>query len=119
MADPSPALPPRLYLNHDVSKVAAEALRREGFDVVAAEEAGMADASDADQLRHATEQGRALVSFNVRDYPSIHSEYLREGRGHCGIVLSRQLAVRDTIRALRALLTSRVPDELKNHLAWL
>ena len=110
---------PRLYLNHDVSPVAGEALRRQGYDVVAAQEVGMADASDEEQLLRAAAEQRSLVSFNVRDYPALHLEFLKHGRTHFGIVLSKQLSVRDTIRALHDLLNSATREDLENQLRWL
>lgn len=118
MIDAARSAAPRLYLNHDVSKVAAEALRREGYDVVAAEEVAMEAASDEEHLLRAAAEGRTLVSFNVGDYCELHVRFLREGRSHWGIALSKQRGIRDTIRSLRRLLTSRTVEDLRNQLLW-
>ena len=119
MTGPAPSTRPRLYLNHDVSSSAAEALRREGYEVVAAQELGMEKASDEEHLVRAAAEGRVLVSFNTRDYPRLHAEFLKQGRAHAGIALSKQLDVRNTIRALRHILTTTDADEWKNLVNWL
>ena len=119
MTEPPSAPTPRLYLNHDVPKTAAEALRSEGYDVVATDEVGLADASDEEQLAWAAKEGRTLVSFNVRDYPSLHLKYLQEELFHSGIVLSKQMGIKETIRALKVLLTTTTPEDLKSQLRWL
>jgi predicted nuclease of predicted toxin-antitoxin system len=109
----------RLFLDHDVSRVAAEALRDDGFDVIAASEVGREAAADEEQLEFSASQGRVLVSFNVRDYPAIHLRWLDEGRKHAGILLSKQMSVRETIRALKRVLTTRTAEELENQMLWL
>lgn len=110
---------PKLYLNHDVHKSAADILRREGFDVVATGEVGLGTATDEEQLEFATKERRALVSFNVRDYPSIHVEWSAKGKEHWGVILSRQLPLRETLQRLRALLGGFAAEDLKSQLRWL
>ena len=109
----------RLYLNHDVSATAAEALRKRGYDVVAAQELGMSAASDEDHLKRAASDGRTLVSFNVEDYPTLHARFLGQGKSHSGIILSKQLGIKETIRGLETFLRSHTPDQLKDQLLWL
>lgn len=110
---------PKLYLNHDVHKSAAGILRCEAFDVVATGEVGLQRASDEQQLDFAAKEQRALVSFNVCDYPSIHAEWAVKGKDHWGVVLSRQLPLRETLQRLRALLAANSAEDLKNQLRWL
>jgi predicted nuclease of predicted toxin-antitoxin system len=119
MTGTSPAGQPRLYLNHDVSAAAAEALRARGYDVVAAQEVGMERASDEEHLARAAAKGRVLVSFNVRDYPTLHATFVKEGRPHAGILLSRQVGVKATIRKLEHVLTTKTAEELRNDIRWL
>lgn len=110
---------PKLYLNHDVHKSAAESLRREGFDVVATGEVGLSTATDEEQLEFAAKEHGALVSFNVCDYPSIHSDWSAKGKEHWGVIMSRQLPLKETLQRLRALLQAFSDDDLKNQLRWL
>ena len=65
MTGASPASQPRLYLNHDVSAAAAEALRARGYDVVAAQEVGMERASDEEHLARAAAEGRVLRALRT------------------------------------------------------
>ena len=59
----------RLYFDEDsMSQSLAMALRSRGIDVLTAHEAGTLEASDEEQLRFATSEGRAVYSFNVRDF---------------------------------------------------
>jgi hypothetical protein len=66
------------------------ALRIRGVDVTTALEQGMIRLDDADHLELASTQGRALYSFNMRDYQGLNIEYLSEGKHHGGIILAQQ-----------------------------
>jgi hypothetical protein len=50
---------------------------------------GMIRRKDEEHLSWATDQGRALYSFNVGDYHEIHTEWTTAGRNHAGIILAR------------------------------
>jgi hypothetical protein len=58
---------PVLYLDEDVVPGLARLLRGHGHDVVSAYERGRQGVSDEDQLRDATAEGRALLTFNYPD----------------------------------------------------
>ena len=56
----------RLYLDEDTTAIALIiALRARGIDVQTAEEPQMRGRTDEEQLRYATDQGRAIYSFNI------------------------------------------------------
>src|SRR5438045_2211956 len=74
---PSPE-PPKLYLNEHLSPRLAAQLRRHGFDALSSHEAQMRAQPDADQLRFAASQKRALVTFNFADFSDLHERYLVE-----------------------------------------
>ncbi len=57
----------RLYLDEDVHKRVAVALRLRHFDVVSAHEVGRCGLSDAEQLTFAAAEGRTLFSYNTAD----------------------------------------------------
>ena len=69
-------------------------LRSRGIDIVTAADAGMIRRKDEEHLSLATVQGRALYSFNVRDYHEIHTEWAATGRLHAGIILASRSATR-------------------------
>ena len=109
----------RLYLDEDIHKLVAEAMRLRGFDVVSVFEAGLCGLDDSEQLAHAATEHRAIVTFNIADYVKLHLEYLASGKEHYGIILSEQISIGEIIRRLLALLNKFTADELKNNLWWL
>ena len=81
----------RLYLDADAQRGSlALALRLRGVNIETANEAGLQDGLDPQQLAHAAEQGRALYSFNIGDFMPFHTAYSSEGRTHAGIILAPQ-----------------------------
>jgi len=114
-----PGLLAKLYLDEDIHKRVAYALRLRGFDVVSTSEVGNTGLSDSEQLAYAVAEKRALVTFNVVDYVKLNKEYLLLGKDHYGIVVSSQLPIGETIRRLLGLLNKLSADRLKNTLLWL
>jgi hypothetical protein len=66
------------------------ALRSRAIDVVTSLEAGMNARDDESHLTLAASQGRILVSANVRDFASLHREWLEQNRSHSGILIVPQ-----------------------------
>ena len=60
MADPV-----RFYFDQHLPGIAVAALRRRGVDVLTAHEAGTCGNPDDEQLRFATANGRAMVTFDA------------------------------------------------------
>lgn len=91
-------------------------LRSRGVDVVTAGDAGMIRREDEDHLTWAADQGRALYSFNVRDFHEIHTEWMIRGRNHCGIVLAQQrrYATGEQIRRLLRLMGGVTAEAMRN-----
>lgn len=78
---------PALLLDEMLSPEVAVRLRERGHDVVATvAEDGLRALSDADLLAHATEQGRCLVTCNVKDFLTIARAWAAFGQSHGGIV---------------------------------
>jgi hypothetical protein len=81
----------RLYLDEDsMSHSLAVALRHHNVDVLTPLETALTNVSDEEQLIYATRQGRCIYSFNVQDYCRFHSDFLRVGKSHAGIILAQQ-----------------------------
>src|SRR5690348_5624799 len=85
----------RLYFDRHIMARLAVDLRGRGFDVRTTEEAGKDTASDEEQLAFATAEGRAILTFNVRDFAPLHKAWQAAGRPHAGIIVSRQLGSRE------------------------
>src|SRR5262249_2465884 len=72
----------RFYADENFSLRVVERLRVLGHDVVTVQEAGEAGGDDARVLAHATSAGRAVLTFDRRDFERLH----RASNAHAGIV---------------------------------
>jgi len=109
----------RLYLDEDVHRRVASALRLRHYDVVSAHEGQRWGLTDAEQLGLAASQGRVIVTFNVADFVVLHDDWLRSGRTHAGIVVSEQLPISVMVRRLLNLLGTRTAEDLAAQILWL
>jgi hypothetical protein len=116
-------VPPEFLLDADVPPVLADALRKSGYDVLAASgDPAMGALSDADLLAEATRQDRVVVTFNVVDFVALTQDLARADRAHAGVILihSRTFKRSDVggmARALDALVRSR--RDLRNAVIYL
>lgn len=93
MAAPKPdTLALKLILDEMHSPAIALELGRRGHEVVAiASDPALRGLADADVLVVAAAEDRALVTENIADFMTIHSNWLVEGRQHSGLIFtSRQ-----------------------------
>lgn len=72
----------KLYADEDFDHGVVAKLRALGHDVVTVMDADRRGLSDVEQLVHATETGRALITFNRADYHALH----RQRATHAGII---------------------------------
>lgn len=80
----------KLVLNEMWSSEIARQLRRRGFDIVAATELPRRyrGVPDHDFFRRAQEDGRAVVTDNVRDFAKIVAEHADRGEPHFGVIFA-------------------------------
>jgi hypothetical protein len=111
----------RLYFDEDSAQHSlARQLRFRGVDVVTAVEAEMAQACDEEELQWATANSRVLYSFNRGDFYGLHTAWLRAGRSHSGIILSRQgLSVGEQMRRLLRLVAAIPAETMLNRVEFL
>jgi predicted nuclease of predicted toxin-antitoxin system len=109
----------KLYLDENVPESVAMALRLRGYDVITVKEAGRKGLSDIEQLEYASSENRLIFTFNVADFHKIHSEFIKTGRHHNGIIFSKQLPVRRIVKALLKLLSSLNSETVRNNVVWL
>jgi hypothetical protein len=109
----------RLYLDEDVFKDAAQALRLRGFDAVSVHELSRQGLADSAHLDYAADHGRAVFTFNMSDNLGLHVEYLSSGRWHAGIIVSRQLPIGEVVRRLLRLLSTVTAEEMRNQFWYL
>jgi predicted nuclease of predicted toxin-antitoxin system len=67
----------RLFLDEDVWPGLATLLRERGFDVVHAYEVERGGMSDADQLAYSAQEGRTILTHNVKDFVPLAGELVR------------------------------------------
>ena len=108
-----------LHLDADTSsKALYNALLERGHDVTRTPTDWMPlDASDEQQLLGATAQGRAIFTYNIRDFIVLGKHYPR----HAGIILAYQksMSLSELITALDHVLRETDPDEWVGQTRWL
>lgn len=109
----------KLYLDEDVHKKVATALRLKGYDVISAHEVQEQSLSDYQQLEYAIAKQRAIFTFNAGDFDRLHKEYLKSGKNHFGILLSKQIPIGETIKRLTKFLFEHSSEEIRNNIFWL
>ncbi len=103
-----------LYLDADVSRHLARAIRENGFDAVSAKKIGNAELQDRAQLDYAIAEHRAIVTHNIQDFAPLLNEYWRIGKEHYGIIVSQQLPLSELLRRVLKMLNTVDADEMKN-----
>ena len=109
----------KLYLDEDVHNLVAEALRLRGWEVETTIEAGNQRASDADQIQYASRRGYCIVTYNVTDFPRLHSEILAGGGHHAGIIVGTQDRPSVNAKTLLKLLGTFTSDDFVDQLLYL
>ncbi len=108
-----------LHLDADTSsKALCKALLERGHDVTRTPTEWMPfDASDEQQLLGATAQGRAIFTYNIRDFIVLGKRYPH----HAGIILARQksMSLNELINALDRVLRETEADEWIGLTRWL
>lgn len=104
-----------LYTDADVTPKLAKLLRERDFDAVSAHEVGNAELGDSEHLAYAASQGRAILTYNVKDYAPLLDEYWWTGREHHGIIVSEQLPVGELLRRVLRFLNTVTADEMRNN----
>ena len=108
-----------LLLDEDVHSGLAHALRNRGYDVIHAQELDRKGKSDSEQLSFATQQKRCIFTFNVKDFVILHNQYVKSGKEHWGVIVSKQLPFRETMSKLLRLLQGIERETMKNELKFL
>lgn len=115
----------RLILDAHVSgPVIGEALKREGHDVFAVDQRpGLEGLSDEDLLALAVEEGRVLVTANVRHFLPLVTEKSVRGESHPGcILIPRSVRSEDfgaIITGTLRLLEGTSQEEWKDRVRWI
>lgn len=115
----------KALLDEQLSPRIAELLREAGHDVAAVgERAELIGSSDAIVLEVATNENRAVITNNVKDFRPLAAERLAQGRSHGGLILvpSTRTRTRAAIAPLAAAvgkLLQENPDGLAGSERWI
>lgn len=112
----------RLYMDEDsLDQTLVQGLREQGVDVRTAMDDRMLGISDEAQLRWSTRQGRALYTYNIRDFAELHATFAMRGETHAGLIFvqQRRFSVGDQVRGVLALLGERSAEELEGAVEFL
>lgn len=109
----------RFFTDEDMYGAIAPALRLAGIDAVSSPEVGRLGELDEAQLEWATSEGRVFVTFNVGHFLAHHTNWLRLGKSHAGIVVSAQRPIGDLLRRLLHLAATLDADGMRDRLEFL
>lgn len=116
----------RIVLDEDVSHRLARLLRSQGWDIDSAKELGRRRLTDVEVLLRAAEDGRTLVTHNIKDFPALHEAWVTWRRRwtaevvqmtgspvhlsqHSGILIAPHLGDHDLARILEEFARTNEP----------
>ncbi|MEG4799174.1 DUF5615 family PIN-like protein [Microcoleus sp. ARI1-B5] len=111
-----------LYMDEDIlQRSLILALRTSGVDVITTSDANKLSCSDEEQLIWAAEQGRAIYSFNTKDFCRLHSTFISEDIGHAGIIMGVQqrYSIGEQLRGFFNLIAAKSAEEMIDQLVFL
>ena len=97
----------KLYLDENIPAVFCTTLAAHGVDCLTTQQAGHLGLSDVQQLAFATTEGRALVTFNRKDFLPLVQQWQESNRTHAGLILSKELPVPELLRNTAGIFSSR------------
>lgn len=112
----------RLYLDENaMDSGLVQALRSQGIDVTTVQDAQRRGDADEQQLVYATEQGRVIYSYNIKDFMVLHIRFLEHGQSHAGIALAheRDYGIGEQARRLLRITEALSAEEMRNQLVYL
>ncbi len=112
----------KLYLDEDAQRASlAQSLRQHGIDVLLTSEAAQISKSDESQLAFAASAGRAIYTYNVGDFTSLHFEHLTREATHSGIIIGEQgrFGIGEEMRRLLRIIEAKSFEEMRNHIEFL
>lgn len=76
-------------------------------------------ASDPEQIKFASEKGRAFLTHNKRDFIILHKAYMEQGKAHSGIIVADQNKIGPLLRMVLKLCHALSAEEMNNRLEFL
>jgi hypothetical protein len=111
--------PIKLLLDEHIWGGLADALSRQGYDVIHIANADQHSLDDEPLFAFAVAQGRAVLTYNVRHFVPLVARWYAMGWEHRGLILSVQLQPGELLRQVERLLGDLSADDLRNTVRWL
>lgn len=108
-----------LYLDEDVHASLSLIMRKRGFNVIHAQEIDRKGKKDIEQLEYAIQNGRCIYSYNVKDFVLLHNHFVQNNKTHCGIIVSKQLTVGESLNRLLSLFQYHTKQSVINEIIFL
>lgn len=109
----------KLYLDENLPESIAKTLILRGYDVLTTFGSGNTGKSDKEQIEFASDDDRALVTFNIKHFSKLHIEYLKSGMTHKGIIFVKQMSLGEILNGLINVILTKRQDEIENNVVWL
>jgi predicted nuclease of predicted toxin-antitoxin system len=106
----------KLYLDEDVRPLLARLLRERGYDAVSAIERKHIGITDEEQILHAINEQRVLLTHNIRHFVKLHKMYQDK---HFGILLSGQIPFKLLVRRTLNFMNQQSIEGAKGQIIWL
>lgn len=111
--------PVKLYLDEHVWRELTQRLREKGYDALHVYDVDRGGLSDDAQLEFAAQTGRAVLTYNIKDFSPLARLWYEAGRDHAGIILSVGLEHGDLLRQVLKFLTAVSAEEMANGVRYL
>jgi hypothetical protein len=112
----------QIYVDEDAAhRALVDALRSRGVTVLTALEAGLTGRPDEEQLAFAAERGCVLYSHNASDFHRLHTEWVRAGQEHAGMILAPQqrFSVGEQLRRILRIRATASAESMRNRIEFL
>ena len=105
----------KLYTDEHVVPAVVNALRKQGLDILTAQEAQMLNAPDEEHLRFAISQGRSIFTQDA-DFLRLHARQIK----HRGIIYTHQKTpTKQIIEGLILIHQALTEEEMQDHIEFL
>jgi predicted nuclease of predicted toxin-antitoxin system len=111
--------PIKLLLDENIWLGLTDALTERGFDVIHIISEDLRQIDHEAVMELAAKQGRAVLTYNVRDFAPLVAIWYETGKEHAGVILSTQLSQGELLRQVVRLLQTFSASDIKNGTLWL
>jgi hypothetical protein len=97
------------------------ALLLRGVNVTTVRDERRQGQTDEQQLRFAAELGRAIYTFNQKDFMALHTLFLQQGVSHAGITIApkARYSAGEQMRRLVHLIDTLLAEDMVDHVEFL